>query len=192
MCFDYIHTLEGEHKGVSCIDIFKSKQFFVLLIKTMRRKIIPYDPALRKLARKLRNNSTFAEIKLWIEIKNRSLGVQFHRQVPLDRFIVDFYCYELMLAIEADGESHHLDYRDAKDVLRQERLEGLGVAFIRFDDREVIHNISGVITSIELKIAEIVEAKGIVINKICKRGTAYMPTFRGIPNLLEKGKLNID
>ena len=34
------------------------------------------------------------------------MGVEFHRQVPSDNFIVDFYCRELMLAIEIDGNSY--------------------------------------------------------------------------------------
>ena len=33
-------------------------------------------------------------------------GYDFDRQRPIDRFIVDFYCQELMLAIEIDGSSH--------------------------------------------------------------------------------------
>lgn len=71
------------------------------------RKIIPYNPKLKLLARGLRNNSTLAEVLLWNQIKSKKLhGYQFLRQKPLDKYIVDFFCYELMLAIEIDGESH--------------------------------------------------------------------------------------
>ena len=31
----------------------------------------------------------------------------FDRQRPIDAYIVDFYCKDLMLAIEIDGESHN-------------------------------------------------------------------------------------
>ncbi|HEY3429778.1 MAG TPA: DUF559 domain-containing protein, partial [Cyclobacteriaceae bacterium] len=66
----------------------------------MKNKIIPYRKDLRLKARELRNNSTLSEILLWDEIKNRQiLKFQFHRQVPLLNYIVDFYCHELMLAI---------------------------------------------------------------------------------------------
>ena len=74
----------------------------------MKRKIIPYDPKLKELARQLRNNSTYTEIMLWNCLKNKQMkGYDFHRQKPLYNSIVDFFCNELMLAIEVDGESHY-------------------------------------------------------------------------------------
>lgn len=76
----------------------------------MRNKIIPYNPKLKEYARYLRNNSTLSEVLLWQKIKNKSFGVQFHRQVPLLDYIVDFYCHELMLVIEIDGNSHDFKY----------------------------------------------------------------------------------
>ncbi|CAN5440822.1 hypothetical protein BH23BAC3_BH23BAC3_17010 [soil metagenome] len=72
----------------------------------MPNKILPYDPKLKMLARELRNNMTLCEVLLWQEIRDRKLGVQFHRQVTILRYIVDFYCHELQLAIEVDGQSH--------------------------------------------------------------------------------------
>ena len=73
----------------------------------MRRKIIPYNPALKEKARELRNNSTTSEIKLWKFLKGKQMcGYDFHRQKPLDNYIVDFFCDELMLAVEIDGLSH--------------------------------------------------------------------------------------
>jgi len=70
------------------------------------RKIIKYNPKLRAFANKLRNNMTFGEIALWREIKNKKLGVRFSRQIPIDQYIVDFYCKDLQLAIEVDGSIH--------------------------------------------------------------------------------------
>ena len=67
----------------------------------MRRKIIPYNPALKEKARELRNNSTKTEIMLWMYLKGKQMkGYDFHRQKPLDEYIVDFFCNELLLAIE--------------------------------------------------------------------------------------------
>ena len=67
----------------------------------MKRKIIPYKPYLKLLARKLRNNSTKSEMKLWLCLKGRQMcGYDFHRQKPLLNFIADFYCHELKLVIE--------------------------------------------------------------------------------------------
>ncbi len=60
----------------------------------MKRRIY-YNPKLTALARELRNNSTLSEILLWDELKTgRMLGFDFHRQKPIDNFIVDFFCYD--------------------------------------------------------------------------------------------------
>ena len=72
-----------------------------------RNTIIPYNPKLKQFARDLRNNSTLSEVLLWRQIKGQTLKYEFHRQVPIDEFIVDFYCHELKLAIEIDGDSHN-------------------------------------------------------------------------------------
>ena len=65
-----------------------------------RNDIIPYRPHLREYARELRNNPTEEEKILWKHLRKKQiLGYQFHRQVPLLDYIVDFYCHELKLAI---------------------------------------------------------------------------------------------
>ena len=113
-----------------------------------KNKIIPYDPKLRKLARKLRKESTLSEILLWKEIKNKKmLNYEFHRQVPIDKFIVDFYCHELSLVIEIDGISHAL--KEDYDERRQKRLESLGVHFLRFDDLDVKFKMEEILKAIE-------------------------------------------
>ena len=118
-----------------------------------RNKIIPYNPKLKAYARKLRKESTLAEVLLWMKIKNRTLGVQFHRQVPLLDYIVDFYCHELMLAIEIDGSSH--DYKYKYDKSRQGRLEEKGVKFLRFSNIDIKNQMFMVLLSIEEKIEEL-------------------------------------
>ena len=72
----------------------------------MRNKIIPYRSHLKPFAQKLRQQGILSEVILWKQLKNRALGVEFHRQVPIDEFVVDFYCHELRLAVEIDGASH--------------------------------------------------------------------------------------
>jgi len=116
----------------------------------MKNKIIPYNPKLKQYARQLRKNSTLSEVLLWKNIKNKALGVQFHRQVPMLDYIVDFYCHELMLAIEIDGNSH--DYRYFEDKNRQNKLEEYGVKFIRFNDLDVKSNMFSVSLSLEEQI----------------------------------------
>lgn len=113
-----------------------------------RNKIIPYNPVLRDLARNLRKESTLSEILLWKEIKTKQiLGYQFHRQVPIGNYIVDFFCHELFLAIEIDGISHAL--KETYDEKRQQRLESLGVRFLRFDDLKVKFQMESVLSRIK-------------------------------------------
>lgn len=116
----------------------------------MRNPIIPYNPKLKEYARNLRKNSTLSEVLLWQKIKQKSLGVEFHRQVPLLDYIVDFYCHEILLAIEIDGNSHL--YKYDYDARRQSRLEQYGITFIRIDDGDVKHNLIHILTSIQQKV----------------------------------------
>ncbi len=123
----------------------------------MPNKIIPYNPQLRDLARKLRLNSTLSEVLLWKQIKTKRLGVEFHRQQPIDQYIVDFYCHELMLAIEIDGNTHHFKDAEMKDTFRQQRLEKLGVRFIRFSDMIIKADMNCVIWTLTDRIRELRE-----------------------------------
>jgi very-short-patch-repair endonuclease len=120
-------------------------------------KIIRYNPKLKHPARQLRQNSTFAEVLLWLNIKGKSYGYEFHRQVPVNEFIIDFYCPELQLAIEIDGNTN--DYNFDKDEQRQEILERLGIRFVRFSDYEVKHKINDVLRALEFAISEIEREK---------------------------------
>ncbi len=70
----------------------------------------------------------------------------FHRQKPIDKFIVDFYSPDLFLAIEIDGISHN--GKEEYDEERQKRLESLGVHFLRFLDSDVKRNLDGVVVAI--------------------------------------------
>ena len=114
----------------------------------MPNKIIKYNPILKEYARKLRKQGILSEVLLWQRIKKKSLGVEFHRQVPIDNFIVDFYCHEIMLAIEIDGKSHEIDTVFENDIKRQKRLEELGVNFIRFNDLTVKKNMTSVLDTL--------------------------------------------
>jgi very-short-patch-repair endonuclease len=115
--------------------------------------IIPYNSNLKVLARQLRNNSTLSEVIFWNNIKCKSYGYEFHRQVPINDFIVDFFCHELNLAIEIDGNTH--DYNYDHDEHRQKTLENLGIKFIRFSDHDVKRNLNDVLRALEFTISEI-------------------------------------
>lgn len=75
-----------------------------------------YNPKLKELARKLRNNGTKAEVVLWKHLRRKQLlGMDFHRQKPLGNYIADFYCPEARLVIEVDGRSHLREDTISKD-----------------------------------------------------------------------------
>ena len=120
----------------------------------MRNNIVPYDPKLIPLARKLRNNSTLSEVLLWKKLKGKQiLGYDFDRQKPIGNYIVDFYCKELMLAIEIDGCSH--DYKSEEDRFRQQEIEEFGITVVRFDDYVVKQHIFRVLEELRWQIRQL-------------------------------------
>ncbi|BBO18781.1 endonuclease domain-containing protein [Candidatus Brocadia pituitae] len=113
-----------------------------------RKIIIPYNPKLKEVARRLRKSGTLSEVLLWTYLKKKQMrGYDFDRQKPIDDYIVDFFCNALMLAIEIDGVSH--ENKGVEDRTRQAKLESLGVRFIRFYDSDIKKNIQGVLWVIE-------------------------------------------
>jgi very-short-patch-repair endonuclease len=115
-----------------------------------KRKIIPYSPHLKPLARKLRNNSTSSEIFLWEHLKGKQmLGFDFHRQKPVDNYILDFFCCELMLGIELDGYTHDFPEVQEKDKIKEKRMNELKITILRFKDEEVYYSIEKVLNVIE-------------------------------------------
>ena len=130
----------------------------------MKRKIIPYNPKLKEYARNLRNNSTHAEIKLWMHLRGKQIkSYDFHRQKPIDEYILGFFCYELMLGIEVDRYTHLSEDVKKKDAEKQKFINELGISILRFKDEEVLKNIETVITSIENFIGE----RKIITNTPC-------------------------
>jgi len=87
---------------------------------------------------------TKAEQKIWFEVlsEKKLLGYKFIKQKIIDNYILDFYCAELLLAIEIDGEIHNekLGY----DKVRDDFLKGCGIKVLRFTNEEVLENLEGV------------------------------------------------
>jgi very-short-patch-repair endonuclease len=115
----------------------------------MKRNILPYNPELKELAKRLRNNMTFSEVKLWNELKDGKLmGYDFDRQRAIRNYIVDFYCNDVLLAVEVDGITHEEERAQYKDARRQEELDRLGVHFLRFDALLVVNKVQAVVREI--------------------------------------------
>jgi len=105
---------------------------------------IPYNKALTQKARENRKNPTAAEKKLWYEVlgNKRLDNLKFTRQRPLDEYIIDFYCAELKLAIEIDGNTHA--DQEQYDKRRTKNLNKYGIEVIRYTNAEVQNNLEGV------------------------------------------------
>lgn len=87
---------------------------------------------------------------LWDALRNRGvLGLKFRRQHPFGKFVVDFYCPELKLAIEVDGPIHEIDELKGRDEIRQELIETFGVRFIRIQAEEIETNFEATIAWLE-------------------------------------------
>jgi len=120
------------------------------------REIIKYRKNLKHLASKLRKRMTLSEILLWNNIKNKKLlGYDFDRQKPIGKYIVDFYCKDLKLAIEIDGNSHSGEDKCIYDAKRETDIRNLNIDVIRFDDLEVKKNMSGVLEALVFHINKI-------------------------------------
>ena len=106
-------------------------------------KYIKYNHNLTDKARELRKNPTPMEKQVWSVLSRQQFeDLKFTQQKPLDHYIVDFYCAELMLAIEVDGDSHahQVEY----DIKRTKDLEDLGVKVIRYTNADIVNNLDGV------------------------------------------------
>jgi len=120
-----------------------------------KKKIIWYNPKPIPFARELRNHSTKSEIIFWLKIKGKAFyGYDFHRQKPIDNYILDFYCDALLLGIEIDGYSHQFLEVFNKDTKKEKRMNELGVTVLRFSDEQVLKDMENVIRALEDYIYE--------------------------------------
>ncbi len=88
-------------------------------------------------ARRLRNDGTDAERRLWHFLRCEQLGGhKFRRQYPLAGYIVDFVCVPGCLVVELDG-GQHLDALEY-DRRRTEALQREGYRVLRFWNDDVL------------------------------------------------------
>jgi very-short-patch-repair endonuclease len=111
-------------------------------------KLHRVHPIILQHAQEMRPPQTPAEATVWHYLRNRNLGFKFRRQHPIVRFILDFYCAELKLCIEIDGDTRVETDQQKYDVARTVYLELLGCKVIRFTNEDVRYNIQGVVSAI--------------------------------------------
>ena len=101
---------------------------------------------------------TRAEVILWNHIKQKqTCGQRFLRQFSMDFYIIDFYCPKIKLAIEVDGETHLTEEEKEYDKKRQDKLESLGVRFLRFTNGDIYAGLDLVMEKIEKKVNELMK-----------------------------------
>ena len=92
--------------------------------------------------RRLRQTMTEAEIVLWAQLKGRGfLGYKFRRQHGIGRYVLDFYCPKLRLAIELDGNHHRLPRQAAYDQQRDQWIKGCNIHIVRYPNDEILTDI---------------------------------------------------
>lgn len=122
-----------------------------------------YNRKLKPNARRLRNDSTPSEIRLWCELLRNGtmMGYKFRRQRPVLNYIADFMCFELKLIIEADGISHDNEEGCNRDIKRDKALTEAGFYILRFQDEEIMDHLESVHRAIVGWIEESASARGI-------------------------------
>ena len=112
-----------------------------------------YNKRLKPLAQHLHKEMTKEERHLWYDFL-KQLPVTVSRQKIIGKYIVDFYIASSKTIIELDGSQHYYDKGIAKDKERDEYLKGLGITVLRYSNREIKDNFSGVCEDILNKVIQ--------------------------------------
>ncbi|MCC6627286.1 MAG: endonuclease domain-containing protein [Chloroflexi bacterium] len=113
---------------------FRGDQLFVTLLERCRT---------------MRREATDAETLLWRLLRDRQLAsAKFRRQHQYGRYVLDFYCVEHHLAIEADGAQHFGEHGVKADAVRTAALATAGIRVLRFTNREILCETEEVVEAI--------------------------------------------
>ena len=104
----------------------------------------------KEFARKLRNNPTPSEEKLWGYLRAIKLGYKFNRQAIIFGYIADFWCPEKQIVVEVDGKSH--ENRGEYDAERDTRLANVGIKTVRFSASDIFDKIDLVVAKIQSEL----------------------------------------
>ncbi len=109
----------------------------------------PVPKTLLEAARNLRKDMTDAEQTLWHYLRGKQIGgFRFRKQHPIERYVLDFYCPRVKLAIELDGGQHNTESGRNYDEARTHWLNSQGIRVLRFWNNDVFGNLEGVLTKI--------------------------------------------
>ncbi len=107
-------------------------------------------------AAQMRKNPTKAESILWSYLSDKQMqGLKFRRQHSIDNFILDFYCHQIKLSVELDGEIHEDEKQIEYDCERTKFLIEKGIFEIRFSNETILHRITDALNEIENTVRQL-------------------------------------
>ena len=114
---------------------------------------LPYNPALKERAKKLRQARNLPEVLFWMQVtKGGFHKLDFDRQRVIGNYIVDFYIKKLGLVIEIDGSSH--EGKEEYDAKREAYLCSLGLKVYRISVDDIKQRMDAVLGKLEAYIVE--------------------------------------
>jgi very-short-patch-repair endonuclease len=78
---------------------------------------------------------SLGEKLLWQALRKNQLGFAFKRQVPVGRYVLDFYCPKASLCVEVDGEQHKA--RALQDGMRDDYLALVNIETSRIPSDDI-------------------------------------------------------
>ena len=112
-------------------------------------------PYLKDTRSYLRKNMTEAELILWEILNDKKLqGRKFRRQHSIGHYIADFYCIPEKIIIELDGQHHYTPEGIKKDIERDIDLNTMGIKVLRFENKDVLQNLTEVLKKIKLEFGK--------------------------------------
>jgi very-short-patch-repair endonuclease len=109
---------------------------------------LPYNSALKTLAREKRQAGILSEVLFWKQVHKRKFhNIDFDRQRIIGNYIVYFYVKKLGLIIEIDGISHNekMQY----DANRLAYFESVGLKIFRCSDSDIKTRLDSVMKALE-------------------------------------------
>lgn len=129
--------------------------------------------AMKERRQMLRRNMSEAERILWSKLRRKQVNeLRFRRQYSVSAFVLDFYCPEIRLDVEVDGDSHNRIAAREYDHDRDEQLKSLEITLLRFTNEEVNNRLEYVVHRIKETAASL---------------KATFPLAKGEPKGVEEG-----
>lgn len=103
------------------------------------------------LRQSLRNNATAPEAILWRMLKGKQIeGLKFRRQFGIGPYVLDFYCPEIRLCIELDGDVHKTYEQAQYDEIRTRFLNESNIKVLRFENDVVYRSANAIEEAIKM------------------------------------------